>query len=190
MRESGSLELDPSVSAAMEPERAATMPLETLRAQTVLQEGMLGRKHDVDGSGKKASNRSWTTLFFVLKPEQLSAYKDLKTYSHGITYHGENPLFLSDASWEILNIYKKKKHICKLRLSDGSEYLFQCKDEEELQRWSQAMQRAFQPLAAEEASGPSGAKTHSLPPPSSSAALPEPSAGKKEKKFSLAGKKK
>ncbi|XP_033967814.1 spectrin beta chain, erythrocytic [Pseudochaenichthys georgianus] len=190
MRESGSLELDPSVSAAMEPERAATMPLETLRAQTVLQEGMLGRKHDVGGSGKKASNRSWTTLFFVLKPEQLLAYKDLKTYSHGITYHGEHPLFLSEASWEILNIYKKKKHICKLRLSDGSEYLFQCKDEEELQRWSQAMQRAFQPLAAEEASGPSGAKTHSLPPPSSSAALPEPSAAKKEKKFSLAGKKK
>ncbi|KAL3049568.1 hypothetical protein OYC64_008924 [Pagothenia borchgrevinki] len=190
MRESGSLELDPSVSAAMEPERAATMPLETLRAQTVLQEGMLGRKHDVDGSGKRASNRSWTTLFFVLKPEQLSAYKDMKTYSHGITYHGENPLFLSDASWEILNIYKKKKNICKLRLSDGSEYLFQCKDEEELQRWSQAMQRAVQPLAAEEASGSSGAKTHSLPPPSSSAALPEPSAAKKEKKFGLAGKKK
>ena len=62
--------------------------------------------------------------------------------------------------------------------------------QEELQRWSQAMQRAVQPLAAEEASGSSGAKTHSLPPPSSSAALPEPSAAKKEKKFGLAGKKK
>lgn len=59
MRESGSLELEPSVSVEMpkEPERAATMPAEPLRAQTVLQEGMLGRKHDVEGSGKKASNR-------------------------------------------------------------------------------------------------------------------------------------
>lgn len=59
MRESGSLELESSVSALMpkEPERAATMPTEPLRAQTVLQEGMLGRKHDVEGSGKKASNR-------------------------------------------------------------------------------------------------------------------------------------
>lgn len=59
MRESASLEMESSVSAVTpkEPERAATMPAEALRAQTVLQEGMLGRKHDVDGTGKKASNR-------------------------------------------------------------------------------------------------------------------------------------
>uniref|UniRef100_A0A673CPL4 Spectrin beta chain n=1 Tax=Sphaeramia orbicularis TaxID=375764 RepID=A0A673CPL4_9TELE len=195
MRESGSLELEPSISVATtkEPERAATMPTEPPRAQTVLQEGMLGRKHDVEGSGKKASNRSWNTLYCVLKPGQLSAYKDAKSFGHGVTYHGEDPLSLSNSSWEILTNYKKKKHVAKLRLADGSEYLFQCKDEEELQRWSQAMDRAAEPLAAEEASGPSGAKTHSLPPPSSSsAALPEPSSAKKdkEKKFSRFAKKK
>lgn len=62
MRESGSLELEPSVSVVTpaEPERAATMPVEPRRAQTVLQEGALSRKHDVDGSGKKASNRCTT----------------------------------------------------------------------------------------------------------------------------------
>uniref|UniRef100_A0A8C4ES72 Spectrin beta chain n=1 Tax=Dicentrarchus labrax TaxID=13489 RepID=A0A8C4ES72_DICLA len=194
MKESGSLELEPSVSVVMpkEPERAATMPLEPLRAQTVLQEGMLGRKHDVEGSGKKASNRSWNNLYCVLKPGQLSAYKDAKSFGHGVTYHGEIPLSLSNASWEILTNYKKKKHVSKLRLGDGSEYLFQCKDEEELQRWSQAMEKAVQPLAAEEASGPSGAKAHSLPAPSSSTALPEPSSAKKEKekKFSRFAKKK
>ncbi len=59
MRESGSLELEPSVSVVIpkEPEKAATMPMEPLRAHIVLQEGMLGRKHDMEGSGKKASNR-------------------------------------------------------------------------------------------------------------------------------------
>lgn len=59
MRGSVSLELESSVSAAMPkiPEKAATMPVEPLGAQTVLQEGMLGRKHDLEGSGKKASNR-------------------------------------------------------------------------------------------------------------------------------------
>ncbi|XP_049453117.1 spectrin beta chain, erythrocytic isoform X1 [Epinephelus fuscoguttatus] len=194
MRESGSLELEPSVSVVTpkEPERAATMPVETVRAQTVLQEGTLGRKHDVEGSGKKASNRSWNNLYCVLKPGQLSVYKDAKSFGHGVTYHGEDPLSLSNASWEILTNYKKKKHVCKLRLGDGSEYLFQCKDEEELQHWSQAMEKAVQPLATEEASGPSGAKAHSLPPPSSSAALPEPSSAKKdkEKKFSRFAKKK
>lgn len=58
MKESESLELEPSISTAIqvEPERAATMPPEP-RAQAVLQEGVLGRKHDVEGSGKKSSNR-------------------------------------------------------------------------------------------------------------------------------------
>uniref|UniRef100_UPI0037E86A31 spectrin beta chain, erythrocytic n=1 Tax=Semicossyphus pulcher TaxID=241346 RepID=UPI0037E86A31 len=187
--------LEPSVSVVTpkEPERAATMPMDPVRDQTVLQEGMLGRKHHLEDSGNKVSKRSWNNLYCVLKPGQLSAYKDAKSYGHGVTYHGEDPLPLSSASWEILPNYKKKKHVAKLHLRDGSEYLFQCKDEEELQRWSQAMEKAVQPLAAEEASGPSGAKAHSLPAPSSSsAALPEPSSAKKdkEKKFSRFAKKK
>ncbi|XP_027855780.1 spectrin beta chain, erythrocytic isoform X2 [Xiphophorus couchianus] len=195
MRESASLELEPSVSVVTprEPERAATMPLETQRSQAVLQEGMLCRKYDVEGSGKKASNRSWNNLYCVLKPGQLSAYKDAKSFGHGLTFHGEDPLPLSNATWESLTNYKKKKNVAKLRLADGSEYLFQCKDEEELQRWSQAMEKAVQTLAAEETPGPSGSKTHSLPTaPSSSAALPEPGSAKKdkEKKFSRFAKKK
>ncbi|XP_034050754.1 spectrin beta chain, erythrocytic isoform X1 [Thalassophryne amazonica] len=195
MRESASLELEPSVVSVVtseEPQRASTMPAGPQRAHAVLQEGVLGRKHDLEGSGKKASNRSWNSLYCVLKPGQLSAYKDAKSFGHGVTYHGEDALSLSNASWEILPNYKKKKHIAKLCLGDGSEYLFQCKDEEELQRWSQAMEEAVQPLVAEEASGSSGAKTQSLPPPISSAGLPEPSSSKKdkEKKFSRFAKKK
>uniref|UniRef100_A0A672J569 Spectrin beta chain n=1 Tax=Salarias fasciatus TaxID=181472 RepID=A0A672J569_SALFA len=201
MRESASLDLEPSVSAVIprEPERAATMPLEPLRAQAVLQEGMLGRKLDVEGSGKKASNRSWNSLYCVLKPGQLSAYKDAKSFGHGVTFHGEDPLNLSRASWEILSNYKKKKHVAKLRTSLCEPPLCVC-FQEELQRWSQAMEKAVQPLAAEEASGPPGARAHSLPapPPSSSAAssppaaAPEPGAAKKdkEKKFSRFAKKK
>lgn len=63
MRESGSLELESALESTAplpipkEAEKSATMPVEPLRTQTVLQEGMLGRKHDVEGSGKKASNR-------------------------------------------------------------------------------------------------------------------------------------
>lgn len=55
------------------------------------------------------------------------------------------------------------------------------------------MEKAVQPLAAEEASWTSGAKAQSLPTPSSSSpALPEPSTAKKdkEKKFSRFAKKK
>uniref|UniRef100_A0A665VLF3 Spectrin beta chain n=1 Tax=Echeneis naucrates TaxID=173247 RepID=A0A665VLF3_ECHNA len=192
VRKSGSLELEPSVSVTTpkEPERAATMPVELVRAHTVLQEGTLVRKHDLDGSGKKASNRSWNNLYCVLKPGQLSVYKDAKSFGRGDT-HREDPLSLSNASWEVLTNYKKKKHVAKPPILNCA-VCFCVQFQEELRRWSQAMDKAVQPLAAEVVSGPSGAKAHSLPPPTSSAALPEPSSAKKEKekKFSRFAKKK
>ncbi|TMS20918.1 Spectrin beta chain, non-erythrocytic 1 [Larimichthys crocea] len=126
------------------PERAATLPLEPTKAQTVLLEGVLARKHDMEAPDKKAMKRSWNNLYCVLKPGLLSIYKDAKSYSHSVMH--QEPLSLGNASWEILPNYKKKKHVCKLRLGDGNEYLFQCKDDEELQRWSQAMEKAVQPL--------------------------------------------
>lgn len=59
--------------------------------------------------------RSWNNLYCVLKPGQLSVYKDAKSFGHGTTYHGEDPLPLTNANWEILTNYKKKKHVAKLR---------------------------------------------------------------------------
>ncbi|XP_056445790.1 spectrin beta chain, erythrocytic [Gadus chalcogrammus] len=183
LRESGSMELDPSISAAgpsaWEP-RAATMPSEGPRAPALLQEGTLGRKHDLEGPGKKASNRSWNSLYCVLKLGQLSVYKDSKSFGHAVTFHGEDPLALDGAGWEPLANYKKKKHVFKLRLRDGGEYLFQCKDEEELQRWGAAMSQAALAQEGAEPADSSGAKAHSLPPPPPSATPSEPP--KKDKK--------
>lgn len=62
-----------------------------------------------------AALRSWNSLYCVLKPGQLSAYKDAKSFGHGVTYHGEDPLSLASATWEVLTNYKKKKHVSKLR---------------------------------------------------------------------------
>uniref|UniRef100_A0A8C2H3V4 Spectrin beta chain n=1 Tax=Cyprinus carpio TaxID=7962 RepID=A0A8C2H3V4_CYPCA len=192
MQESGSLELDPSTSIQVtkETEKAATLPTEYSQVQPVLMEGPLSRKHEMEGPNKKASNRSWNNIYCVLKPGQLSAYKDAKSFSHSVTYHGEEPLNLTNASCEILTNYKKKKQVFKLRLEDGSEYLFQCKDEEELQNWTQAIEQAAQTVTEVPVAGPSGVKAQSLPPPSSST-LEVPSTKKeKEKRFSLFAKKK
>ncbi|KAJ8340937.1 hypothetical protein SKAU_G00332280 [Synaphobranchus kaupii] len=169
-------------------ERAATLPMDPPKRQVVLLEGMLGRKHDLEGTGKKASSRSWNNLYCVLEPGQLSAYKDAKGYGYGVTYHGEDPLQLSNATCES---YKKKKHVFKLRLGEGSEYLFQCKDKEELLKWKQAVESAAEPQSEDMAPGTSGARARSLPPPSSST-LPEASSAKKdkEKRFNLFTKKK
>lgn len=59
--------------------------------------------------------RSWNSIYFVLKPGQLSAYKDAKGFSHNLTYHGETPLSLHNAVCEALSSYKKKKQVFKLR---------------------------------------------------------------------------
>ncbi|XP_022528640.2 spectrin beta chain, erythrocytic isoform X1 [Astyanax mexicanus] len=193
IQDSGSMDLDASTSVQVtkEAERAATLPVEPPRPQTTLLEGTLARKHEMEGPNKKASNRSWNNIYCVLKPGQLSAYKDAKSFGHGVTYHGEDPLSLSNASCEVLTSYKKKKQVFKLRLGDGSEYLFQCKDEDELQTWTQAIEKAAQPDVEDPVAGPSGPRARSLPPQSSSTLPEAPSTKKdKEKRFSLFTKKK
>ncbi|XP_048831695.1 spectrin beta chain, erythrocytic isoform X1 [Brienomyrus brachyistius] len=174
-----------------ETKEAATLPMGAPRGQAVLLEGTLGRKHELEATGKKASNRSWNNLYCVLKPGQLSVYKDVKSFGGGVTYHGEEPLILSNAICEVLTSYKKKKLVFKLRLADGSEYLFQCKDEEDLLNWTQEMEGAAKPQEEDEGPGPSDAPTGSLPI-SSSSTLQEPSSDKKdkEKRFRLFAKKK
>uniref|UniRef100_A0A673HUD4 Spectrin beta chain n=1 Tax=Sinocyclocheilus rhinocerous TaxID=307959 RepID=A0A673HUD4_9TELE len=192
MQESGSVELDPSTSIQVtkEAEKAATLPTESSQVQPVLIEGTLSRKHEMEGPNKKASNRSWNNLYCVLKPGQLSAYKDAKSFSHSVTYHGEEPLNLSNASY-ILHIGLTCFILVPFaRFENGSEYLFQCKDEEEFQNWTQAIEQAAQAVTEEPVAGPSGLKAQSLPPPSSTT-LEVPSTKKeKEKRFSLFAKKK
>uniref|UniRef100_A0A8C8D622 Spectrin beta chain n=1 Tax=Oncorhynchus tshawytscha TaxID=74940 RepID=A0A8C8D622_ONCTS len=126
-----------------------------------------------------SSHRSWNNLYCVLKPGQLSVYKDAKSISHGSTYHGEDPLSLGNASCEVLTNYKKKKHVFKLRRGSRSLSVYivhicgGCRGEERL---------IIMPLAQEEVgpSGSAGARAHSLPPPSSST-TPEPAKDKKDK---------
>ncbi|NXF60577.1 SPTB1 protein, partial [Ciccaba nigrolineata] len=109
-----------------EPEEPATLPAHTCSIQL---EGYLGRKHDLEAATKRASNRSWSTRYCVLRGGQLAFFKDAKSRALGLPCHGEEPLGLQDALCEVAAGYKKKKHVFKLRLSNGSEWLFHGKDE-------------------------------------------------------------
>lgn len=42
-------------------------------------------------------------------------YKDNKSASNGIPYHGEVPISLNDAVCEVAHDYKKRKNVFKLR---------------------------------------------------------------------------
>ncbi|CAH2314025.1 spectrin beta chain, non-erythrocytic 4 [Pelobates cultripes] len=106
---------------------------------TVQQEGYLFRKHELDGPSKKASNRSWVNLYCVLNKGDLGVYKDAKSQNSGATHGGEPLLNLHGADCEVANEYKKKKFVFKLRSTDGREFLFQAKDEEEMKNWIAAV---------------------------------------------------
>ncbi|NXR06571.1 SPTB1 protein, partial [Semnornis frantzii] len=162
------------------PEEPATLPARTCHIQL---EGYLGRKHDLEAATKRASNRSWSTRYCVLRGGQLAFFKDAKSRALGLPCHGEEPLGLHDALCEVAAGYKKKKHVFKLRLSNGSEWLFHGKDEEELHTWLQGLSAAIS-----ECQGNWG-KAQSLPLTLAPPEHPLPRKDK-EKRFSFFPKKK
>ncbi|XP_005384433.1 PREDICTED: spectrin beta chain, non-erythrocytic 2 isoform X2 [Chinchilla lanigera] len=98
-------------------------------------EGMLCRKQEMETTLKKAANRSWQNVYCVLRNGTLGFYKDAKAASAGVPYHGEVPVRLTRAQGGVAFDYRKRKHVFKLSLQDGKEYLFQAKDEAEMSSW-------------------------------------------------------
>uniref|UniRef100_A0A6Q2XCD5 Spectrin beta chain n=1 Tax=Esox lucius TaxID=8010 RepID=A0A6Q2XCD5_ESOLU len=184
----------PSEARKSKPSQAATLPAKPQDPASANQmEGVLHRKHEWEGHNKKAS---WHNVYCVINNQEMGFYKDNRSASQGIPYHNEIPISLKDAACEIALDYKKKKHVFKLKATDGNEYLFQAKDDEEMNSWMQAISTAASSDKSEMT--PSG---HSTPASSRAQTLPasvalatESSPGKrekdKEKRFSLFSKKK
>ncbi|XP_045122381.1 spectrin beta chain-like isoform X4 [Portunus trituberculatus] len=137
-------------------ERAAERPSPTGDEDQL--EGSLVRKHEWESTTKKASNRSWDKLFLVLRGNTLFFYKDRKSYQAApeVYFRAEIPCDLSGGQASVADDYTKKKHVLRLRLVSGSEYLFQAKDEDELNTWVAALQVA---TSAEGSAGPSRSQT-------------------------------
>jgi len=123
-------------------------------------EGMLVRKHEWESTTKKASNRSWEKLCVVLKGSQIMFYKDQKTYRSKPeeTFRSESPVDLIGGVADVAADYTKKKHVFRLKLLNGGDYLFQAVDDEQMQLWVEAINRQAQGL--EETPG----KSQTLPP--------------------------
>ncbi|XP_036786168.2 spectrin beta chain, non-erythrocytic 2 isoform X2 [Manis pentadactyla] len=139
-------------SRSSEAARAATSPPRgpELSAQEQM-EGMLCRKQEMEAFGRKAANRSWQNVYCVLRRGSLGFYKDAKAAGTGVPYHGEVPVSLARAQGSVAFEYRKRKHVFKLGLQDGKEYLFQAKDEAEMSSWLRVVNAAI--AAASSASG-------------------------------------
>ncbi|KAM6082685.1 spectrin beta chain, non-erythrocytic 1 isoform 2-T2 [Chlamydotis macqueenii] len=191
---------DRKAKSAIQAQTAATLPAKTQEIPSAQMEGFLHRKHEWETHSKKASSRSWHNVYCVINNQEMGFYKDSKAAASGIPYHNEIPVSLKEAVCEIAVDYKKKKHVFKLRLTDGNEYLFQAKDDEEMNTWIQAITSAISSDKIEVSpttqSTPASSRAQTLP--ASVTITSESSPGKrekdkekdKEKRFSLFGKKK
>uniref|UniRef100_A0A3B3UXF6 Si:zfos-1837d3.1 n=1 Tax=Poecilia latipinna TaxID=48699 RepID=A0A3B3UXF6_9TELE len=168
--------------------QSATLPALSQEAPALL-EGPLHRKHEWEGPNKKASNRSWHHVYCVIRVGELSFYKDGKAAAQGAPYHGEAPVGLKDVTCDVASDYKKKKHVFKL-VSDGNEFLFQAKDEEEMSSWIQAVLSAERPAPGAAPGTPPSGRAQTLPASVSLPAESSPGKRDKEKRFSLFSKKK
>ncbi|XP_044774522.1 spectrin beta chain, non-erythrocytic 1 isoform X1 [Neomonachus schauinslandi] len=192
---------DRKAKAALPAQSAATLPARTQETPSAQMEGFLNRKHEWEAHNKKASSRSWHNVYCVINNQEMGFYKDAKTAASGIPYHSEVPVSLKEAICEVALDYKKKKHVFKLRLNDGNEYLFQAKDDEEMNTWIQAISSAISSdkheVSASTQSTPASSRAQTLPT-SVVTITSESSPGKrekdkekdKEKRFSIFGKKK
>ncbi|KAM9345248.1 spectrin beta chain, non-erythrocytic 1 isoform 1-T1 [Symphorus nematophorus] len=190
----------PGASRKGKPSQAATLPAKTQQeAPTSQLEGFLHRKHEWEGHNKKASSRSWHNVYCVINQQEMGFYKDQKSASQGIPYHSEIPVSLKDAVCEVALDYKKKKHVFKLKITDGNEYLFQAKDDEEMNVWISAITAAISGDKSEvtpssHSTPAPAARAQTLPASVATATAAESSPGKrekdKEKRFSLFSKKK
>ncbi|KAB5558894.1 hypothetical protein PHYPO_G00022490 [Pangasianodon hypophthalmus] len=194
----------PSSGRRAKGSQSSTLPAKSQESPSAQLEGFLHRKHEFEGHNKKASNRSWHNVYCVINNQEMGFYKDNKNAGQGIPYHNEIPVSLKDAVCEVAVDYKKKKHVFKLRVTNGNEYLFQAKDDEEMNTWMQAIQNAVSGSSPSDKSDvtpsnqstPASSRAHTLP--ATVTLTTESSPGKrekdkekdKEKRFSLFSKKK
>ena len=78
--------------------------------------------------GRKANDRSWKTVYAVLKSKVLYMYKDKKMAQDNLEYE-EKPLKLVESEVEVASDYTKRKNVFRMKTDGGSEYLFQVRTE-------------------------------------------------------------
>lgn len=96
-------------------------------------QGLLERKHELQSGGKKAPVRSWKLFHTVLCGQLLCFFKDEEDFYQKKA--STAPVNILNARCEKAEDYTKKKHVFRLHLPDGSEFLFLAANEEQCLDW-------------------------------------------------------
>ncbi|KAJ8405792.1 hypothetical protein AAFF_G00312290 [Aldrovandia affinis] len=102
-------------------------------SHTAQHQGFLFRKHDMEIQKTNPNSRSWVNLYCVLAKGEIGFYKDAKNTS--TPYNSEPLLNLSSCTCDVTNGYKKKKNVFGLKTTEGTEFYFHARDEEDLKGW-------------------------------------------------------
>jgi len=107
------------------------------------------------------NTRSWDKVYLVLRSNVLVAYKDQKHFRSEPEnyYRNETPIDLKGVIVEVAADYTKKKHVFRLKLPNGGEYLFHAKEDEEMHIWISKLQSTI----AEMDSSPGPSRSQTLP---------------------------
>lgn len=96
-------------------------------------QGMLERKHELQSGGKRAPVRSWKPFHTVLCGQLLCFFKDEEDFFQKKA--ATAPVNILNASCEKAENYTKKKNVFRLKLPDGSEFLFLAASKEDMVDW-------------------------------------------------------
>ncbi|XP_032787914.2 spectrin beta chain isoform X6 [Daphnia magna] len=165
---SGSTDKDPTTEATegrASPKAEQAKPAPERRSSLAggddVYEGTVNRKHEWESTTKKASNRSWDKVYLTLRQGDLAVYKDQKCARAApeVYHRNESPLDIRTAVAEVAADYTKKRHVFRLKLANGGEYLFQAKDDEEMNGWVTKLQASTNAAVESASAGSSRAQT-------------------------------
>eukprot|EP00795_Rhopilema_esculentum_P013447 gene13447-4319_t len=97
--------------------------------------GYLARKHTMEGSHKKASQRTWKQYFVSLRDNELKFHREENDFKNGI--EPVQVFDTIDSRCEVASDYHKKKNVFRIKFASGQEYLLQAKAADELSLWIQ-----------------------------------------------------
>ncbi|KAK3108613.1 hypothetical protein FSP39_011856 [Pinctada imbricata] len=138
-------EKTPAIKEAIERTSHRQDPASPL--QEITKQGTLTFKSDLT-DGKKASDRSWKSVWVELRGHALYLSKEKKdqSLSHPFSFE-DQPISIKSSFVDKAYDYTKKKHVFRLKTFNMSEYLFQAEDEDIMMSWIRAIQSNNNPDA-------------------------------------------
>ncbi|XP_052778297.1 uncharacterized protein LOC128215599 isoform X2 [Mya arenaria] len=129
--------------------------------QQVTREGSLGVKVDVI-DGKRASDRSWRPVWAVLRGHALFLSKERRDPANYVVHalsvrvrssssqsnlfaYDEQPISIKACIVDIAHSYTKRKNVFRVKTYNGSEYLLQAEDSEDMLAWIAAIKENNNP---------------------------------------------